>query len=305
MRVTPALVLAALAACGGGGGDDTGDDVPDGVVDVRVPIPEPDPAFFDIVTPEATIDPGVEKMFCYYLDNQDGELAVSTLEALQGQYGHHVVLLTTVEPKPSGTWEDCSARSEMWKFRSFVLPVPLPDGNAVRVPQGLQYVVQVHYVNAGEYPILIRDVARLRRVPVADVTTWVATMTTNVLDITIPPGAATETFDCTLTEDLDLLILGGHMHEHGARFTVEIGPSANELETLYLVDPWQPSYRDFPPVSLFFTAPHHLTAGTVIRTTCEWMNPGGSPIEFPTEMCTAFGYLAGTDRPFHCEPGGS
>jgi hypothetical protein len=297
----------ALAACTGTDGDDQppGDDVPDGVVDVRVPIPEPDPAYLDIVTPEATIEPGAEKMWCYYVDNDDPELAVSTMQALQGQYGHHVVLVTTTEPKASGTWEDCSAREDMGNFRSFVLPVSLPDGYAIRVPDGMQYVVQVHYVNAGDAPILIRDVARLSRVPIAEVTTWVATLTTNVLDITIPPGPKQTTFDCTIQEDLDLLILGGHMHELGARFTIDVGPSADALDSLYLVDPWEPSYRNTPPVSLFLNTPHHLPAGTVVRTTCEWMNPGNTNVEFPSEMCTAFGYLAGTDRPFHCEPGGS
>jgi hypothetical protein len=305
MRNALFTITVALAACGGTTADDTGDDVPDGVVDVRVPIPDPDPAYLDLVTPEVVIEAGQEKMYCYYLNNADAELAVSTLEALQGRYGHHIVLLTTVEPEPDGTFEDCSDRSEMWKFRSFVLPVPLPGGHAVRVPMGLQYVMQIHYVNAGDEPILVRDVARLRKVPVAQVQTWVATMTTNKLDFSIPPGAASVSFDCTVPEPVDVLILGGHMHEHGARFSLDIGDTTSSLAPFYVVDPWQPSYRDFPPVSLFFTAPHHLAAGSVIRTTCEWDNPGTTPIEFPAEMCTAFGYLAGTDQPFHCNPGGS
>ena len=297
-----ALAAAGLAACASD--DDPGDDVPPGVLDFRVPIPEADPDYLDIVSPEAVIEPGEERMFCYYRDNLDPELAVSTLEALQAQYGHHIVLLTTIEPKPDGTWEDCSAQDEMWKFRSFVLPVPLPAGHAVRVPAGLQYVMQIHYVNAGDSPILVRDVARLRKVAPSAVETWVATMAANSLRVAIPPGTATEQFDCTLEEDLEVLILGGHMHELGSRFTVEVGPSVDALEALYVVDPWQPSYRDLPPVSLFFSAPHRLTAGSVIRTTCEWTNPGATPVEFPAEMCTAFGYLAGTDRPFHCEPPG-
>jgi hypothetical protein len=300
----PTVLAAVLTACAATGDDGTGDDVPPGVVDVRVPIPAPDPSFVDLVTPEQVIAAGEEKMFCYYLDNHAGELAVNTLEALQGQYGHHIVLLTTVEPKADGTWEDCSDQSEMWKFRSFVLPVPLPDGYAIKVPDGMQYVMQIHYVNTGEAPILVRDVARLRRVDVTAVQTWVATFTTNRLDIAIPPGPMTASFDCTIDNDLDLLLVGGHMHENGTRFSIDIGPSASALDRqLYLVDPWQASFRNTPPVSLFFSAPEHLTAGTVVRTTCEWMNATSSDITFPAEMCTAFGYLAGTDQPFHCQGG--
>jgi hypothetical protein len=299
MRISIGIAMAlALVACSSDGGDD----VPDNVQDVRVEIPAPDPNYFDIVSPEVVIMPGEERMYCYYLDNDQGEFAVSTMEALQGQYGHHIVLLTTIEPEPAGTFADCTAQEEMWKFRSFVLPIEMPDGYGIKVPAGLQYVMQIHYVNAGEQPILVRDVARLRRVEPAGVQTWVATLTTNSLRLEVPPGPGVETFDCTIAEDLDLLLLGGHMHESGTKFSIEVGPSANQLERLYYVDPWKPSYRDLPPVSLFFDAPVAIAAGTVVRTTCEWTNTGSAPIEFPGEMCASFGYLAGTDQPFHCEP---
>jgi hypothetical protein len=297
------LVLFAAPACGTDGGADDGDDVPDGVVDVRVEIPAPDPNYLDLVTPEVQIEPGEERMYCYYLDNDEAELAVSTMQALQGEFGHHVVLLTTVEPEPAGTFEDCSAQEDMWKFRSFVLPIELPAGYGIRVPQGLQYVMQIHYVNAGEAPILVRDVARLRRIAIPDVQTWVATLTTNSLRVALPAGPTTEQFDCVLEQDLDLLLLGGHMHELGARFTIEVGPSLQELERLYLVDPWRPVYRDAPPVELMFGSPRRITAGTIVRTTCEWMNTGTTQVDFPAEMCASFGYLAGTDQPFHCAVG--
>ena len=304
MRAIAIPLVLVVTACGASSADDTGDDVPPGVVDVRVDIPAPDPNYLDLVTPDQVIAAGEEKMFCYYLDNHAGELAVQQLEAHQGNFGHHVVLLTTVEPQPDGTWEDCSDQAEMWKFRSFVLPIPLPDGYAIKVPDGMQYVMQIHYVNTGEAPILVRDVARLKKVDAAAVQTWVATLTTNRLDVSIPPGPLSVSFDCTIDQDLDLLLVGGHMHEHGARFSIDIGSSPSAVDDeLYLVDPWQPSFRNLPPVSLFFSAPHHLTAGSVIRTTCEWMNDTNQTIAFPSEMCTAFGYLAGTDQPFHCQGG--
>ena len=306
MRLFAAITIAlAFGGCGGNGGEDdsVGDDATEDVLDVRVPIPAPDPNYFDIVSPEVQIEASDEKMYCFYLDNTDPDFAVSTMEALQGQFGHHIVLLTTIEPEPAGTFEDCSAQEDMWKFRSFVLPVELPSGYGIRVPNGLQYVMQIHYVNTGDVPILVRDVARLRKVDPAAVETWVGTMTTNSLRLTLPAGQpAFEQFDCTLTQDLDLLLLGGHMHELGSKFTIEIGPSVTELEQMYLVDPWMPRYRDAPPVSLFFTQPRRLTAGTVVRTRCEWINTSSTQVEFPSEMCASFGYLAGTDTPFHCEP---
>ena len=290
--------LLAVGACA----DDGTTDVPPGVVDVRVAVPAADDRFVDLVSPEVTIEPGVEKMYCMYLQNDRGELAVREMDALQGQYGHHIVLLTTIVPQPAGTVEDCTAQEEMWKFRSFVLPGNgLPAGHGIRIPAAMQYVMQIHYVNTGEAPILVRDVARLEKIAPASVQTWVTTLTTNRLNFKLRPGPHTETFDCAVTEDVELLLLGGHMHENGARFNLDIGPSVDALRSLYLVDPWKPTYRDAPPVTLFFSQPFHLPAGSVVRTTCEWNNRTANDIEFPDEMCAGFGYLAGTTHPLHCQ----
>jgi hypothetical protein len=300
-RLLAISLVFGVAACTGGEGD--GDDVPPGVVDVRVPIPEPSDDYVDLVTPDIQIEAGEEKMYCIYIDNDLGEFAVNSMEALQGDFGHHIVLLTTIDPKPGGTLEDCTSQEEMWKFRSFVLPGnELPAGHGIRVPDQLQYVMQIHYVNTGLQPILVRDVARLARIDVEAVDTWVTTLTTNSLRLELPEGPGVESFDCTLAEDLDLLLLGGHMHENGVRFEIEVGPSEDALESMYLVDPWMPRYRDAPPVTLFFSAPRRLAAGTIVRTTCEWENVTGDTVAFPAEMCASFGYLAGTSTPFHCEP---
>ncbi len=299
------LCAATAAACSGGDdvADDGDDDVPDGVVDVRVDVPEPSDAYLDLVTPDLEIAAGTEKMFCIYLDNDQGELAVDNMEALQGDYGHHIVLLTTIDPQPAGTVEDCTSQEDMWKFRSFVLPGnELPPGHGIRIPDGMQYVMQIHYVNVNPQPILVRDVARLQLVEPAAVETWVTTLTTNSLRLALPTGVSSESFDCTLTEDVDLLLLGGHMHETGTTFEIEVGPSVDELESMYLVDPWRPAYRDAPPVTLFYQQPRAVPAGTIVRTTCTWDNTSAETIEFPAEMCASFGYIAGTSTPFHCEP---
>lgn len=302
--MTRTLVLLAcsaslfLSACA-----ESDDGIDPDVLDVRVPLPASDSRYLDLVTPEFRIEPGVEKMYCVYLSNEEGEIAVRTMEAYQGEFGHHIVLLTTIVPQPAGTVEDCTSQEEMWKFRSFILPgSELPPGHGIRVGAGMQFVMQIHYVNAGERPILVRDVARLDKIDPSQVTTWVTTLTTNSLRIALSPGQAVEQFECTLAEDVDLLLLGGHMHELGARFSVDIGASAAALDNVYLVEPWRPQYRDAPPVTLFFSEPRHLAAGTVVRTTCAWNNTTTGVVDFPAEMCAAFGYLAGTTTPVHCEP---
>lgn len=144
----------------------------------------------------------------------------------------------------------------------------------------------------------------------ADVQTFAAPIATNTIDITLPAGESTEvSFDCELAEhqQLDvlgeLLMLGGHMHEWGTKFEAKVGPSVDELESLYLVDPWHSEFRDVPPVTLFLENPKPLAAGTIIRTTCTWENTEAEAIEFPHEMCSTFGILAGIKDPVECRKG--
>jgi hypothetical protein len=190
----------------------------------------------------------------------------------------------------------------MYKFRSFILPdTPLGDGYGIKIPADMQYVLQIHYVNTGDVPILVQDVARMERIAEEDVTTWTTTLTTNSLTLEVAgDGESAQEFDCVLPEAVELLVFGGHMHEWGARFEGRLGVG-EELESLYLVDPWREEFRDAPPVSLYFENPMQLAAGTVIQTSCTWSNDTGESIVFPQEMCAAFGYIAGTQSPVHCE----
>lgn len=296
-RIGPALFAAALVACGLA--DQTGDDTRD----VRVTIPAADARYLDIPTPEMRIEPGEEKMFCYHV-TWDGEedIAVSYLQGLQGSYGHHLVLLTTTDPKPSGTMEDCSDNADMGKYRTFVLPGnPLPEAHGILVPKGMHFVVQSHYMNAGRVPLLARDVARLEKIALEDVATWTTTLTTNSFAIELPPGEqVVKTFDCTIDEDVELLLVGGHMHEEGSEFELQVGPDADSLHSVYRIS-WRPDYRDIPPVELFFTEPYPLPAGTLLRTTCSWDNSRAHTVTFPEEMCAVFGYIRGTQNAYHCE----
>src|SRR5688500_4158183 len=80
--------------------------------DVRVPIPNEDPAFLDVVTPEVVIPSGVEQMWCYYFTYDGEELGMRGIEPLQGLYGHHAVLLTAKTPGTHGDLIDCTDRSQ-------------------------------------------------------------------------------------------------------------------------------------------------------------------------------------------------
>lgn len=302
-------VLSLGLACAPGDGESAGDEATTTAgeaeeLDVRVPLPAADPRFLDIMTPEAVIAPGEEKMLCFHIAPAETDIIVRNVEMLQGKYGHHAIPLKAKKPKPAGTMEDCTDAESMADFDALVIPASdLPEGAAALIPAGTPMVVQSHYVNAGEKPIRVRDGVRIELLPEAERTSWVAMVVTNSFDLELAAsGESSFEFDCVVQEDIDLLLVGGHMHEQGKRFEVLVGPSVDALERVYLADPWRVEYRDAPPVTILKSAPIHLAAGDILRTRCVWENTTGEALSFPAEMCSTFGYAGGIKEPWVCAP---
>jgi hypothetical protein len=297
MRRPLLVMLALLASC-----TDVPPDVPSDVVDMRVPIPDPDPRYVDIVTPDVVIQPGEEAMLCYHVETRE-PLAVRGLGTRQGPNGHHIGLFTSLEPQPDGTLEDCTGPEANAKLRWFILAfAPLPAGYAIDVPAGTAFVMQFHYINPTDRPILVRDVARMLRAEPAEVTTWVSTLIATDLELQIAPGALTRGWDCRIEQPRELLILNGHMHELGTRIEIGLSNGGSPMQPLYKVDPWKPEFRDTAPTTSFYADPLQLRAGSVIRTTCTWNNTTDRVVGFPAEMCTLFAYVGGSREQLQCTP---
>lgn len=296
-------LLLALAVTAGCGGAESMTMEP--VRDLRLAIPAADPKYLDFVGLDGVIMPGEDKMLCLHL-RYDGETtAFNYVDAQQSKFGHHFVLIASKEPKPPGTMEDCSKPEDMAKFDPFAVPTDdLPAGYGFLIKQGQPLVAQSHYINSSKQPILIRDIIRLKRMDMKDVSTWAAPFTTIALDLNVPPqGWAESTFDCTIPEDMKLMWVGGHMHEWGSKFETKIGADASNLTSMYKVDKWVADFRDNPPVTTYFQNPMPLSKGTIVRTHCEWRSDQDKALIFPHEMCVTFGILAGRKEPWVCKSG--
>jgi hypothetical protein len=124
---------------------------------------------------------------------------------------------------------------------------------------------------------------------------------TNRLNFTLLPSQTTIVeFDCVVQQDVKLLIAGGHMHEHGTSIELRYGADEASLQTMFKTDPWFAEYRDSPPMQLYFENPLPLPQGTLLRTRCEFDNASGEELSFPKEMCSTFGYAAGSKEPTVC-----
>ena len=299
-------LLVMLGACGTDRAELPPDafvdhDAPPGLRDVRVPIPTPSWDYLDLVTPEVVVQPGEDKMLCLQVRNDQGDLAIDSVLGKQGAFGHHMAVFSTDDPQPPGTLFDCTSAEANAHLRWFAFNEDFPAGDAIRIPAGMAYVIQFHYLNASDLPILVRDVERLHLVSLDSVTTWVSTMMALDLQLAITPGISTVSWDCIIPEDRDVLMLFGHMHELGASYSLELGPDASSLTTVEAVDPWQPWLRDAPRVRNYFDHPLHIGAGSILRTTCSWNNGGTATVHFPEEMCATFAYVASATQ-YACEP---
>jgi hypothetical protein len=296
--------LLALSLAGCNAGDDsqaaTGDEE---IVDVRVTVPEPSAEYIDFVTEEKVIAPGEEKLFCFHFRYDGPDVAFDEQESLQGKFGHHTTLVTPKEPKAPGTVEDCSSAESMDAYNAFTVPGNrLPAGYGTFLKGGTALVMQNHYINTGMKPIKVRDVARLHTIPLESVTTWASVYIMVTRNLEIPAhGTGTRSIECTMDQDVDLLLVAGHMHEWGKKVSMVAGPTKETAEPVYVTDDWRPEYRDVPPATLFFDNPMHIPQGTYLRTDCEWFNNTSEVIGFPKEMCVSFGFVAGPKEPVECQ----
>jgi hypothetical protein len=264
------------------------------IEDVRVPIPAADPSFIDLISPDLRIEPGHEAIYCFYVSNTAGRFGSDRVEAVQGAHGHHVAFRRASQHRPDGTFEDCTSDQEALQLGDLFVGGDLPAGWASEIAADAQFVLEMHYQNSGEIPLVARDVIRIHKLPDAQITKWVHPMHLKIYDLVIGPGESTRSFECTVPQDLALYQYWGHQHGLGKRFDVEITPPGEAPRPLYSVV-WGVDGTVWGTTASALA----LTTGTKLRVTCTW-NPAGRTIRFPDEMCAFGGIVEGAE--FSCAP---
>ncbi len=275
-------------------------------VDRRVDLPPEPENGVQFVLPEMEIEASTEKMVCWYTTfPSETDQWVQTFQVFQGEGGHHLVGFLTFASEDDGTVKDCSSPADMATWLPLltgesVEGFDLPPGYAVKVPAEAKLVFQVHYVNASDDAIRVRDVVNLHYAPADETITPVGTFVQTTLDFDVPPGASSVTFECPVEQAIGVYQVFGHMHEAGAWMTISAGPPGG-LETIYDVQDWDPSYRDRAPIAEWeIDQPLLLGPGDVIRVNCNWQNDGTETLGFPAEMCASLFWFHPAPEPLVC-----
>src|SRR5205823_13365153 len=83
-----------------------------------------------------------------------------------GAGNHHIAFRRATTPRPDGTFELCTSSADQTTLDLddiFVGGGSQPTGWAVQIAADAQFVVETHYINATDKPLLARDVLRVHR----------------------------------------------------------------------------------------------------------------------------------------------
>lgn len=254
------------------------------------------------------IGPG-DNFECFYTKTYtQKELSVASASGHQGVGGHHVLVYYTDTPRDP-QHHPCTD-SEMLSWHQIAgsggdsaETLGLPDGFALKVPEGKQLVLQSHYINTTSNNRTVNDSVTLNLVNPSQVRNYVNFLVTDDESFEIPPMAPIESVtECTLERDFDMILALPHMHQWGRKFKLEtLDASGNPANAILRNDTWDPSFTGHPPISYYTEeTPLHLTKGTTLRQTCSWQNDTPDPIVFPREMCLAFFYYFPGTTDFDC-----
>ncbi len=300
-------LLVGAVACGSSGSSPSGPNDGNVYIDGFDPGPVPD-GYTRYVTPIIKdIAPGTDKMWCQYVSQKpfDQDYDVVDLTGSQSKGGHHVVFYAVKNSAPYGTTHDCSD-SDMTRLiylgaiggeGTAGIAKAQPQGTVFRVPAGYSIMANVHFINVTNHNIDGQAAVDLKVAP-ADPKNTTMTIFTNVAtdDKLLVPAHSPAKLDlnCTVKQDLDILMFANHLHERGSMAFTEVVHADNSKTMLRQDMTWTPHNTFDPPfTSWTVDAPMHLKAGDVVHTHCEWNNTTDQTFRFPTEMCVGVGFYKG------------
>lgn len=296
------------------------------------PVPE---GAFQIVTPVVEVPAGSEMFWCYYGEYDGPDVGIHKMVVHDDpRFSHHSLLKEPIEnDHPTGSLVDCSSLMEQTPPRPTLLEsvgviddedddgaehgedheevddwiegyrwVELPEQIGFKFTSGQKWLADFHFVNTTTETIRTRVVFDLYTTPDSEVESYVGTFNHDAGGFDLPPGEETTVnFDCGWDLDSTILSMGGHMHQYGSHYQVDLLSAAGDLVNpgLYEVD-WNEDMRYEPVVYNFEPGDFTVNAGEQFRTWCSWNNWEDRSLAFPDEMCTTFGVAYPAPSSLYC-----
>ncbi len=311
MRVRSFVMMGLVAAAGCAADDGDGVELVAGFDP-----PAPGPGDIQLISPIARgIAPGADITLCTYFPlsaSLPESLDVTKATGYQSAAGaHHAILYQARQQRPVDTHE-CTEDDMVNSIPVAInaggeggdAAFEIPDGLAFRIEAGAQFFVQTHWVNATEHAIDGQAAFNLHAQPVSDRVQPASLFSYVDTTVNVPAGQAGRAgTTCTFERDIQFVTMGGHAHEHGTAVRLYHQPAGAAERMLYDED-WTPAKTFAMPVLKYTkAAPFVVHAGEALRADCEYMNPTGADLQFPTEMCGGFGFYFPGSAQLNCTDG--
>ena len=296
------LVLAALML--GCGGEDA--QPADGPPGFR-PLSPPEYGV-QIETPEFEVEAYGDVEYCYYTPYRiEEDVPIKAVVGQQMEHGHHLVVYGANVPLPTNL-HPCLG-FEMTNFayigagggaEAISSAQFLPPGAGTVAHAGLQLVINSHYINYEDHPILVKDQANIVFAQEGEVRAEVNLIVFGPDDLDIPPGEPTEAgLTCEVGRDFHVASVLGHTHRMGKHVTLT-HESGGQERVIY-DEETRPGFALNPPVDTFsLDEPFELRAGDRLGVTCAWDNTTDEMLHFPGEMCFGVMFYWPDDGLIYC-----
>ena len=260
-----------------------------------------------LYSPPLEIPPNSDTTLCSYLDFfADEDILLTETRGLQMHGGHHIAVFVANSPSSKLEPGPCTDE-EMMNYRYVAaggggggLDTVMPQGVGLRISEGQQVVVQSHYINTSDEPMVVMDAVDIVYAPgEVDVVADPFAMIDG--DFEIPPNAQDfrRVSECSVEEPMEIFMLLGHTHQYGVLFEFELLVDGEEPELLYQAFDGR-MLRNTPEIKMY-DPPLQIEAGDTFRLTCGWDNPYDRPLSWPEEMCVALMYYGPGQGWLTCE----
>jgi hypothetical protein len=176
----------------------------------------------------------------------------------------------------------------------------LPTGIAAALPEGIDIIHEIHYVNTTDQPVHVKSVVNAYTIEPEEVVDSIWGEQVRDEFINIPAASEhTEWTRCVMNRPVDVLFVASHTHQLGTRFDVALFDGVTTSEIFYTSTDWHTSQIEN------YEQPIHLEAGEGFEFTCTWNNPTDAPIEYGStandEMCNLALVYTPFDQSARCD----
>lgn len=258
------------------------------------------PRSFHFETGGFEVAAGTEFYQCFIVKAPTGGTATKDVGAVRFAYTpgsaalHHIVIFSGGDDEVEGT-RPCELFESGWEVRyaggTATDPLEPPEGVAVPVRPMETWVIQLHYLNSGDAPIIDDTAVDIDFTKPGDAFIPAALVIAGSDDISLPPNSPSEVVGLCGPNDgfpeVSVYSFWPHMHQKGVHFKIEMSDDGGPMTTLYDQD------YDFGDQSTWQPATPIVVSGAdVIRTTCSYNNTSNEIIGFGEssnqEMCFNF-----------------